>query len=85
MEEMIQTKLTNGIQKHGRRHLSLAARIVVANSLILSTIWYLITLWAGDLSFLSKIQGQITKFVWAGKSRVDKLTITQRKSKRVLV
>lgn len=78
---MIQTRLTNSILKYKGRHLSLAARVIVANSLILSTLWYLLTLWAGDLKFLHKIQQQIDLFVWNGKPRVDRHTITQSKAK----
>lgn len=40
-----------------------------------------ITRWAGDLAFLTKIQRQIDVFVWAGKSRVDRNTITKSKAK----
>lgn len=81
LEAMIQTKLTTSIQKYKGRHLSLAARIVVANSLILSTLWYLLTLWAGDLACLTTIQKQIDHFVWNSKPRMDRQTVTQGKSK----
>lgn len=41
---------------------------------------YLLTLWAGELTFLAKIQKQLDSFVWAGKSRVNKATVTQGKA-----
>lgn len=81
MEEIVQAKLITGITRYKGCHLSLAAKVVVANLLILSTLWYLLTLLAGDLAFLTKIQQQINLFVWAGKSRVDRNTITQSKAK----
>lgn len=37
------------------RHLSLVGRVTVANALIMSFIWYFITLWAGHLDFFSPI------------------------------
>lgn len=36
---------------------------------------------AGDLAFLQKIQKQIDQFVWNGKPRVDRQTVTQSKAK----
>lgn len=55
---------------------SLAGRIVAANSLIMGTIWYLLTLRAGDLAFLAKLQTLVDSFVWARKSRVNRNTTT---------
>lgn len=79
MEERVTNKVSSCINKHRGRHLSLAARIVVANSLILTTLWYLLTLWARKLSFFAKIQCQLDTFVWAGRARVNRNTGTQRK------
>lgn len=76
MEVVILNKVTTRIQKFWGKHLSLAACIVVANSLVLSTLWYLLTLWAGDMVFLASIQKLINHFVWNGKSRVDNHTVT---------
>lgn len=81
MEGIVQGKLSSSIAKYRDKHLSLSARVVVANSLILSTLWYLLTLWAGDLAFLTKLQKQIDLFVWAGKSRVNRQTATQCKTR----
>lgn len=47
----------------------------------MSTLWYLLTLWAGDLAFLKTIQKQIDQFVWNGKPRVDTRSVTQSKAK----
>lgn len=80
MEETVQGKLSSTITRYRGRHLSLSARVVVANSLIMSTLWYLLTLWAGDLALLNKLQKQIDNFVWAGKSRVNRQTATQSKA-----
>lgn len=59
MEEQLQGKITAGIGKLQQRQLSLAGRVMAANSLILGTIWYLVTLWAGDLQFLTKLQKMV--------------------------
>lgn len=81
MEEQIQTKISTSITKLQARHLSLDGRVTAANCLILGSIWYILTLWAGDLAFLTKLQKHIEAFVWAGKARVNRNTTTQCKAK----
>lgn len=41
------------------KHMSLAARITVASGLILSSLWYVITLWPGDIGFFNVIQKKL--------------------------
>lgn len=79
MEKLVHTPISTSISKLEKRQLSLVGRILAANSLILSTIWYVLTLWAGDLAFLTKLQRLIETFVWVGRSRVNRDTITQSK------
>lgn len=67
--------------KMRNKHLALATRVTVANGLILSAIWYTLTLWAGEMAFLQKIQKRIESFVWAGRPRVDRNTISQTRSR----
>lgn len=52
-----------------------------ANSLILRTVWYVLMVWAEDLTFSAKIQRMVEEFVWAGRSRVNRNAMTQCKSK----
>lgn len=73
-------KVDTRLEKMSTRHLSLSARVTVANGLILSSLWYILTLWSGDLEFFNKIQKKIADFVWAGRPRVDRGTITQSKA-----
>lgn len=79
MEAQIQGRVETSIAKLQQRHLSLAGRVTAANCLILGTIWYLITLWAGDLGFLAKLQKAVDAYVWPGKSRVNSKATTQEK------
>lgn len=79
MENQALSKVDACIAKMSDKHLSLAARVIVANGLILSSLWYLITLWAGDLAFFTRLQNKIEAFVWAGRRRVDMNTIAQCK------
>lgn len=80
METQIHGKLQSSIAKLQRRQLTLAGRVVAANCLILGTIWYLVTLWAWDLSFLSGLQKIVEAFVWSGRSRENRNTATQSKA-----
>lgn len=57
METQVMATIESRLAKVRGRHLSLAARVTVANGLILSSIWYIVTLWAGDLSFLQRYSG----------------------------
>lgn len=52
LETLLVTKLDSRISKYQQIALSFAARILVANSLILGCIWYLLILWAGEERFL---------------------------------
>lgn len=72
--------LAGRLTKLRARQMALAARILVANTLLLGCIWYLITIWAGKLSFLTKIQQIIDKFVWSGRSRVARATVALPKA-----
>lgn len=50
--------------------LNLGARVTIANSMILGCVWYLLLMWAGNDTFLSKLQRMVEQFVWAGRNRV---------------
>lgn len=47
-------KLESKLTKMNGWHLALAARVTVANGLILSSLWYVITLRAGDTIFFQQ-------------------------------
>lgn len=59
-------KLDTRLAKMNGRHLALAARVTVANGLILISLWYVITLWVGDLNFFNQLQCKIRAIVWPG-------------------
>lgn len=80
-EALLNAKIDRCLDKMSLRQLTLAGKITVANSLILSTVWYFITLWPGDFQFFMKIQGRIEAFIWAGRSRVNRNTITLSKAR----
>lgn len=75
LEEMLIQKLETRLIRLRPRKLSLAARILVANTLLLGCIWYFIVFWAGERPFLRKLQRIIDHYVWAGRSRVRRSTV----------
>lgn len=74
IEGSLVTKLESRIGKLRDRHLTLAARIVIANSLLMGCIWFMLTIWAGKRKFLLQLQRIVDRFVWKGRSRVNRAT-----------
>ena len=46
--------------------LSLAGRIVIANHVLLSTMWYILSCWIFSKSCINQVQRLIRNFLWAG-------------------
>lgn len=80
MENLIQNKILNCLGKMKFGHLSLVVHVPLANSLILSTLWYLLTLCAGGVNFLNKIEWHIVFFVSADRIRMGRNTAIQSKT-----
>jgi hypothetical protein len=47
-------------------HLSLAARSTIVNSVLLSTTWYFISVWAGSRTVIKRIRGLVRSYLWTG-------------------
>ncbi len=47
--------------------LSLAGRILVANQVLLASIWYLAACWNPNPRMCSQVSGVIKNFIWGGK------------------
>jgi hypothetical protein len=78
-------RLEERLAKGRYKFTSLIGRVVIANHLILSSLWYLLTLWSGNPKELEQMQAQILRFVWGGedkqtRNRVDKATIFRSKA-----
>lgn len=59
IKEKILTLLEDGLRRSKAKFTSLATRIVLINNLILSTLWYFLTLWAGDEKELESLENLI--------------------------
>jgi hypothetical protein len=47
--------------------LSLVKRAIIRNQVLLSTLWFFVTVWGGSNKILSKIRGAICNYTWSGK------------------
>ncbi len=47
--------------------LSLAGRILVANQVLLASLWYLATCWDPNPRMCNQVRGVIRNFIWGGK------------------
>lgn len=56
-------------------HLSLAARAVVVNSVLLSTLWYFISVWGGSTVVLRKIRASLRNYLWAGTEEASRARV----------
>lgn len=80
LEVLLVSKVESIISKYHQLALSFAARILVANCLIMGCIWYLLILWAGEESFLRRLQKMVDRFIWQGRNRVARATTTLDKT-----
>ena len=56
--------------------LSLAGRIVICNQVLLSTLWFFITVWGGSNNILEKIRGAIRNYLWSGKEQLTRTRVS---------
>jgi hypothetical protein len=55
-------KITKKIDYWVNVHLSLAAKAIIVNSILLSTLWYFISIWRGSLQILRWIRSMLRDF-----------------------
>jgi hypothetical protein len=56
--------------------LSLVGRIVLCNQVLLSTLWFFITVWGGSNKVLRKIRGAIRNYMWSGKDQFTRTRVS---------
>ena len=57
-------RLRNKLIYWNKEKLSLAGRVVVANSVLLSSIWYIASTWLFSRSIMLKVQRLVRNFIW---------------------
>lgn len=66
VDKFLIEKVTKKLKYWTSTHLSLAARVVVVNSVLLSTLWYFLSIWGGSKDVLRTIRGKLRNYLWAG-------------------
>jgi hypothetical protein len=67
MTELLEDKLEVNLKNSKKNPASLIARVTIVIHLIDASLWFLLTLWPGDMKTLEQMQNKVTKFVWAAK------------------
>lgn len=75
IDEFLITKVTRKLRYWSSTHLSLAARAVVVNSVLLSTLWYFLSIWGGSKDILSKIRSKLCNYLWAGTEENSRVRV----------
>ena len=57
VDAFLYSKISKKLDYWSSMKLSLAGRIVVCNKILLSTLWFFITVWGGSNKILKKIRG----------------------------
>ena len=55
---------------------SLAEKIVICNQVLLSTLWFFITVWGVSNKVLRKIRGDIRNYMWSRKEQLTRTRIS---------
>ncbi len=55
--------------------LSLAERILVANQVLLASMWYLVASWNPNPKMCSQVRGVVRNFIWGGKATIARAKV----------
>jgi hypothetical protein len=66
VDAFLQQKITKKLNYWNSQFLSLTARRVIVNSILLSTLWFFIHIWAGSNSIIKKIRASLRDYLWSG-------------------
>jgi len=61
------TGLKDKLINWNHRNLSLTGRILVANQVLLASMWYLVASWNPNPRMCSQVHGVVRNFIWGGK------------------
>jgi len=66
VDAFLTAKITKKLKYWTSIHLSLAARVVIVNLVMLSTLWYFFSIWGGSTNVLTSIRASLRNYLWAG-------------------
>lgn len=70
------TKIKKKLNYWTSIHLFLAGRRTIANSVLLSSLWFFICIWGGSLQVIRQICGMILDFLWSGTSNRSRARVS---------
>jgi hypothetical protein len=69
------SNLKNKLINWSTCHLSLAGRILVANQMLLVSMWYLAASWNPNPRMCSQVRGVVRNFIWGGKATTTRAKV----------
>ena len=78
IDQFLYRKISKKLDYWSTMKLALAGRVVICNQVLLSTLWFFITVWGGSNKILRKIRGAIRNYLWSGKEQLTRTRINWR-------
>ena len=78
VDKFLYNKISKKLDYWSTMKLSLGGRIVICNQVLLSTLWFFITVWGGSNKILNKIRGAIRNYLWSGKEQRSRTRVSWR-------
>ena len=66
IDNLLLNKVDRKLEHWVKTKLNLAGRVVVANSVLISSMLYFLAIWGGSSSGIKRVEGKIRNFLWAG-------------------
>ena len=76
VDSFLFNKISKKLDYWSTMRLSLAGRIVICNQVLLSTLWFFVTVWGGSNKILKKIRGAIRNYLWSGKEQLIRTRVS---------
>ena len=78
VDNFLYRKIARKLDYWSTMKLSLAGQAIICNQVLLSTLWFFITVWGGSNKILRKIRGAIRNYLWSGKEQLTRTRINWR-------
>jgi hypothetical protein len=78
VDHFLYSKISRKLAYWSTMKLSLAGRTLICNHVLLSTLWFFISVWGGSNKILTKIRGAIRNYLWSGKEQHSRTRVSWR-------
>ena len=75
IDQFLYNKIKKKLEYWSGMKLTLVGTIVICNQVLLSTLWFFITVWGGSNKILKKIRGAIRNCMWSGKEQLTRTRV----------